>query len=183
MGLKWLVMTIFFVLFRPESFWKNGRETLREVNAMRDYAAPVIALAQFCKLPFVAVPRMAMLLAVVSFIVDVAVLYLLSGAVGALAGQDSPESTQQDILTVLCYALTPVWLAEPFTFTGQWRWLVMAVAIFHALLSSRFGMQAMLEIETSRLDALSWKSGILLATATMISFVLVSGLARFFTSF
>jgi len=105
---------MFSVLFHPETFWKEIREHRRDVNAMKDYAAPVIAMVQLCKIPFIGVPRMAMFAAIVSFIVDVAVLYLLSGAIFSILGRDQPESVQHDVMTMLSYSLTPVWLAEPW---------------------------------------------------------------------
>ncbi len=183
MGLKWLFRTIFSVLFHPEAFWKETGVHRRDVNAMKDYAAPVIAMVQLCKLPFMAVPRAAMYLAVVSFVVDVAVLYLLSGLLVSVLGYDTPESVQDDVLNLLSFSLTPVWLAEPFYFTGPWRWLFISVAISHALLISRFGLRAMLEKEIPQVDAHFGKSAFLIAAATITSFMISNGLIRFFTSF
>jgi hypothetical protein len=183
MGVKWLFTTIFSVLFRPASFWKEARERFREANAMKEYAAPVIAIAQFCKLPFVGVPRMAMLLAIISFTVDAAVLWLLSGAMASLAGSGRSESIRHDVMTVLCCSLTPVWLAEPFGFAGVWRWLAIGVALLYALFIARIGMQRMLGSEIPEIEVFFGKSAMLIATATMISFLLQSGLIRFFTSF
>jgi hypothetical protein len=184
MGLKWIFTTMVSVLFRPDSFWKEYRERMQEANAMRDYAAPVIAIVQLCKLPFIGVPRMAMLLSIISFTVDVAVLYLLSGAIVSIAGSaERPEAIQNDVMMVLCYSLTPVWLAEPFLFTGSWRWLFMAVALVHTLFISRLGILAVLGHENPRIEAFSRKSGFLVAMATVISFTLINGLIRFFISF
>jgi hypothetical protein len=183
MGLKWIFTTMVSVLFRPDSFWKDARERLQEANAMRDYAAPVIAIVQLCKLPFIGIPRMAMLLSIISFTVDVAVLYFLSGAIVSIAGTDRSETIQNDVMTVLCYSLTPVWLAEPFLFTGAWRWLFMVVALIYTLFISRLGILAVPGIENPRIEAISRKSGFLVAMATMISFTLSNGLIRLFTSF
>jgi hypothetical protein len=183
MGLKWLFAALFSVLFRPEVFWRDARERFREVNAMKEYAAPVIALAQFVKLPFIAVPRMAMLLAVIGFTVDVAVLWLLTGAMVSLAGAERPESIQHEVMTALCFSLTPMWLVEPFGFAGAWRWLVMAAAIVYTLFIARLGMQAMLGSGEPGVEVFSRKSAFLLAMAAMISFLLQGGLIRFFTSF
>jgi hypothetical protein len=182
MGLKWIFAAMFAVLFRPESFWQDARERFREVNAMKDYAAPVIALLQFVKLPFIAVPRMAMLLAIIGFTVDVAVLYLLTGAMVSLAGAERPESVQHEIVTALSFSLTPMWLVEPFGFAGVWRWLVMAAALVYTLFISRAGLQAMLGSAEPGVEAFSTKSAFLVAAAAMISFLLQSGLIRFFTS-
>jgi hypothetical protein len=183
MGLKKLFMTMFSVLFHPETFWKEVSENRRQVNAMKDYAAPIIALVQLCKIPFIGVPRMAMFFAIISFIVDVAVLYLLSGMIVNLIGRDQADSVQDDVLTMLSYSLTPVWLAEPFYFMGSWRWLFIVAALLHTLLISKFGLQAMLNKEVPHVDALSGKSALLVATATLTSFMLMNGLVRFFTSF
>lgn len=182
MGVKWLFATMFSVLFKPEAFWKDARKQLGELNAMRDYAAPLITIAQLCKLPFIGVPRMAMLLAIFGFVIDVAVLYLLSGAIGSLAGPDRSESLQIDVMTVLCFSLTPIWLAEIFSFLGVWRWLVMAAALLHAVLMMRGGMYALLDIKTPKIEALWRKSGLIMATVTFISFMLIGGLIRLFTS-
>jgi hypothetical protein len=183
MGVKWLFAAIFSVLFRPDAFWREARERLRELNAMKEYAAPVIVIVQFVKLPFIGAPRMAMLLAVIGFTVDVAVLWLLSGALVSLAGSARSESIRQEIMTLLCFSLTPVWLVEPFGFAGAWRWLVMAAALVHALFIARIGMQTLLVSENLEIDAFFRKSAVLIATATMIAFLLQSGLIRFFTSF
>lgn len=183
MGVKWLLAAMIAVLLRPDAFWREARERLREMNAMKEYAAPVIALVQFVKLPFIAVPRMAMLLAVIGFTVDVAVLWLLSGALVSLAGSGRSGSIRQEVMTVLCFSLTPAWLAEPFGFAGTWRWLVMAAALVHALFIARIGMQTMLASEIPEIEVFAGKSALLIATAAMISFLLQSGLIRFFTSF
>ncbi|MBN1928491.1 MAG: hypothetical protein JW764_02990 [Chlorobiaceae bacterium] len=182
MGVKWLFVTMFSVLFQPERFWTDAREQLGEVNAMRDYAAPLITIAQLCKLPFIGVPRMAMLLAIFGFVIDVAVLFLLSGAIGSLAGPERSESFQQDVMTVLCYSFTPLWLAEPFALLGVWRWLLMAAALLHAVLTARFGMHALFDFDAPKIEALSRKSGVLMATAAVISFMLIGRLTHLFTS-
>ena len=183
MGVKWLFAAIVAVLFRPDTFWRDGRERLREVNAMKDFAAPVIALIQFCKLPFVAVPRMAMLLAIIGFTVDVAVLWLLSGAMAALASSKRTESLQQDVMAVLCYSLTPIWLVEPFGLAGAWRWIVMGAALLYSLFIARTGTITMLGNEIPEIEPFFGKSALLVATAAIISFLLQGGLIRFFTSF
>ncbi|NTW54814.1 MAG: hypothetical protein HGB15_08685 [Chlorobaculum sp.] len=182
MGVKWLFTAMVAVLFRPEAFWKDAHERLREVNAMKEYAAPIIAIAQFCKLPFFAVPRMAMLMAIIGFTVDVAVLWLLSGAMTALAGRRS-ESIQRDAVTVLCYSLTPMWLVEPFGLAGTWRWIVMAAALIYSLFIARLGMLTMIGHEIPEIEPFFGKSALLITTAAIISFLLQGGLLRFFTSF
>ena len=183
MGVKWLLAAMVSVLLRPDLFWREASERLREVNAMKEYAAPVIVLAQFAKLPFIAVPRMAMLLAIIGFTVDVAVLWLLSGALVSLAGSERSETIRHDVMTVLCFSLTPTWLVEPFCFAGAWRWLVMAAALLYSLFIARLGTQAVLGGQIAEIDAFAGKSAVLIATAAMISFLLQSGLIRFFTSF
>ncbi len=183
MGVKWLFAAMVAVLFRPEAFWKDGRERLREVNAMKEYAAPLIAIAQFCKLPFFAVPRMAMLMAIIGFTVDVAVLWLLSGAMAAMAGSRRSESLQEDAVTLLCFSLTPIWLVEPFGLAGAWRWIVMAAALFYTLFIARTGTIAMLGDEIPQIEPFFGKSALLISTAAIISFLLQGGLIRFFTSF
>ncbi|NTW74488.1 MAG: hypothetical protein HGB29_06435 [Chlorobiaceae bacterium] len=183
MGLKWVFMTMFSVLAHPETFWKKLRESHEEVNPMKDYAAPVIATVQLFKLPLVGVPKSAMILAIVSFVVDVAVLYVLSGAISKLAGLDRQAPVQERVLTLLCYSLTPVWLAEPFYFSGSLRWIFAAVALLYALVIMRHGLQAMLDREVPHLEALTGKTTLLTIVATMASFTAISGLIRIFTPF
>jgi hypothetical protein len=183
MGLKWLFVTMFSVLAHPEAFWKEQRERHPELNAMKDYAAPVIAIAQLFKIPLIGVPRSAMIVAMVNFTVDVAVLYLLSGAIVSLVGRQRPQSFQDDVLTMFCYALTPVWLVEPFYFMGSWRWLFFAVALLHSIFISRYGLQSLLGREVPNMASLFGKSAVIVAMATMTAFMLNSGLIRFFTSF
>jgi hypothetical protein len=182
MGVKWLFMTMFSVLFHPEAFWKEQGERREGVNAMKDYAAPVIAIVQLVKLPLVGVPKPAMILAIVSFIVDVAVLYLLSGAIASVAGRDRNTSLQDDVLSMLCYSLTPIWLAEPFYFAGIWRWLFLAAALLHAFLILKPGLQATLDREVPQIDALTGKTAMLTFAATLASFMAMTGLIRIFTS-
>lgn len=183
MGLRWIFSMMVSVLLHPEEFWKRARQELRDVNALRDYAAPVIAMAQFLKLPFVGVPRMAMLLAIISFVIDVAVLFLLSGVILASCSREPSESVQRDIMTVLSFSLTPVWLAEPFYFSGWWRLVVTLAALVYAVVITRFGMSVLPEKTQCRNESFSRSSVFLVAAASLISFMLTSGLARFFTSF
>ncbi|NTV03064.1 MAG: hypothetical protein HGB04_09875 [Chlorobiaceae bacterium] len=182
MGLKWLFTKMFAVLFHPESFWKEGAGRREGVNAMKDYAAPVIAMVQLVKLPLVGVPKPAMIMAIVSFIVDVSVLYLLSGAIASIAGPDRKASLQDDILAMLCYALTPVWLAEPFYFADAWRWLFLVGALVHAFLILKPGLHATLDMETVQVEALTGKSALLTCGASLASFMALTGLIRIFTS-
>ncbi len=182
MGLKWLFSTMFAVLAHPEAFWKEGLARREGVNAMRDYAAPVIAMVQLAKLPLVGVPKPAMILAIVSFILDVAVLYLLAGAIASAAGSDRKTSLQEEILATLCYALTPVWLAELFYFAETWRWLFLVGALLHAFLILKPGLHAMLDLEGPQADTLTGKSALLTSGASLASFMAMTGLIRIFTS-
>jgi hypothetical protein len=182
MGLKWLFSAIFSVLFHPETFWNDARERFREVNAMKDYAAPVIAIVQFAKLPFIHVPRMAMLLAIISFTIDVAVLYVLTGVMVSAAEAERSAPAQHEIMTALSFSLTPIWLAEPFGFAGTWRWLFMAAALAYTVFISRTGLQAMLGSGEPGVEAFSGKAAFLVGAIAMISFLLQNGLIRFFTS-
>jgi hypothetical protein len=183
MGLKWLFMTMFSVLFHPEAFWKDNAERREGVNALKDYAAPVIAMVQLVKLPLAGVPRSAMILAIVSFIVDVSVLYLLAGAIASLAGRDRRESLQDEVLTMLCYSLTPVWLVEPFYFAGIWRWLFLAGGLLYTFLILKPGIHATLDRDVPHIEVLTGKSALLTFVATMASFMAMTGLIRMFTSF
>lgn len=182
MGLKWLFMTMFSVLFHPEAFWTEHAERRDGVNALKDYAAPVIAMVQLVKLPLAGVPRSAMILAIVSFIVDVSVLYMLAGAIATLAGRDRRESLQEEVLTMLCYSLTPVWLVEPFYFVETWRWLFLAGALLHVFLILKPGIHATFEHDVPHIDALTGRSALLTFVATMASFMAMTGLIRMFTS-
>lgn len=183
MGLKWLFMTVLSLLFHPETFWKERTAERDGVNPMKDYAAPVIATVQLIKLPLVGVPRSAMILAIVSFIVDVAVLYVLSGAISRIADRTRSESVQDGVLTLLCYSLTPLWLAEPFYFTGSLRWLFAAGALIHALFIMKSGLPVLLERQIPNVESLAGKTTLLTVVATIASFTAITGLIRIFTSF
>ncbi len=182
MGLKWLFTTMFSVLLHPEAFWNDQGKGRVEVNAMKDYAAPVIAVVQLVKLPLVGVPKSAMIMAIVSFIIDVAVLYVLSGAIASVVGHDRGETVQDDILTMLCYALTPLWLVEPFYFVGSWRWLFLVAALLHTVLILKPGLRFTLGSESPHIEALTVKSSLLTMVATLASFTAITGLLRIFTS-
>jgi hypothetical protein len=183
MGLKWLFMTVVSVLTRPEAFWKERRYADGEVNALRDYAAPVIATIQLIKLPLVGVPRSAMILAIVSFVVDVAVLYLLAGALARLFDRHRTESVQQAVMTLLCYGLTPLWLAEPFYFAGWLRLLFAAGALVLSLFIMKSGLPVLFEREFDRVSPHAGKGALLTVVAAMASFTAITGLIRIFTSF
>ncbi|NTU53011.1 MAG: hypothetical protein HGA97_04760 [Chlorobiaceae bacterium] len=183
MGLKWLFTIFISVLLHPEAFWENARKRFRRVNALRDYAAPVIAMVQLFKLPFIGSPRAAMLITIISFVIDVAILYLLAGAAFSGVSTERTERVQNDIMTVLCFSMTPLWLAEPFYFIKLLKWIVVAAALVYTLLISRLGMQAMFKIESRRRDAFFLKLGFLIIVATAISFMLLDSLTRYITSF
>ncbi len=180
MGLKWLITTMFSVLFHPEAFW-HDREARHEVNAMRDYAAPLIAVVQFFKMPQVGVPRLAMIMAVVSFIIDVAVLYVLAGGIAALAGRHRRAEVQEGVLTMLCYVLTPLWLVEPFSFIAAWRWGFLALALLHAFVGLKAALPETFGAAMTA-ESLTWKADLMLAVAALASFVAMTGLMRIFTS-
>lgn len=183
MGLKWLFSTMLSVLFHPDTFWKERSETREGVNPLKDYAAPVIATVQLIKLPLVGVPRSAMILAIISFIVDVSVLYVLSGAVSRLLDRTRSEAVQDSVLNLLCYSLTPIWLVEPFYFAGWLRWLFAAGALIHALFIMKTGLPALLGREVPHFESLAGKTFLLTVAATMASFTAITGLIRIFTSF
>jgi len=182
MGLKWLFMTMVSVLVHPDMFWKEQAEHGDEVNPMKDYAAPIIATVQLIKLPLVGVPRSAMIMAIVSFIIDVAVLYVLAGAISRLAGLNGADSVQDRVLTLLCYSLTPLWLAEPFYFAGEIRWLVAAGALLHALFIMRPGLLSLIDRETIPVEPIAVKTALFTVAATVASFTAMTGLIRIFTS-
>jgi hypothetical protein len=182
MGLKWLFMTMFSVLFHPEAFWNDQGRRREGVNAMKDYAAPVIAVVQLVKLPLVGVPKSAMIVAIVSFIIDVAVLYVISGAIASVVGHEQGETVQDDLLTMLCYSLTPLWLVEPFYFIETWRWLFLGAAVLHAFLILKPGLRATLGSESPHIETLTLKSSLLTLVASLASFTAITGLLRIFTS-
>lgn len=184
MGLKWLFTTVVAILRHPEAFWADGAESRRGVNAMKDYAAPVIAFVQLCKIPFIAVPRAAMLLGILSFIVDVSALFLMSGALMGFIGRERQASSQDKVMESICFSLTPVWLAEPFFFfAGPWSWLFATGALAHALLIVRFGMRSAFGGSPVDPDLLFRKAAIPFTMVVMAAFLATAGMNRFFSSF
>jgi hypothetical protein len=182
MGVKALVLTVLAVLFRPGTFWKELKRDDQGVNALKDYAVPVIAVVQLCKFPLVGVPRTAMLFSLVTFIVDVSVIYLLAGGIMRLFDRQQKENVQDAVLTILCYALTPVWLFELLYFTGGWSWFFAAAALSYALVIGRMGFAVMLDAAgAGRTEGFAGKAGLLIIMTEIAAFLVIRGLLRFFT--
>jgi hypothetical protein len=180
MGLKILFATVFAVLFTPGSFWRDLKNGDLSQNPLKDYSLPVIAVVQLCKFPVIGVPRTAMMFSLVSFIVDVSVVYLLAGAIVYLIDREQPEAVQQRVLILLSYALTPVWLIEPFYFAGGWSWFFAAAALSYALVIGKSGMSVLLEEEVGRFEWLPARTAVLFIMVNTASYLLIRGLIRFF---
>jgi hypothetical protein len=180
MSLKTLFLTVFSLLFTPGKFWRELKETNPSINALKDYAVPLIAVAQLVKFPLIGVPRTAMMFSLISFIVDISALYLLAGAVVYLLDRDYPEALQQRVMTVLCYSLTPVWLFEPFCFTGRWSWYYAAFALTWALFIGKSGFSLMLHEENAHREGATPKAALLIILVNIASFMVLRGFIRFF---
>ena len=148
MDVKELFSTIFTLLFRNNTLWRNYQEhegiKSDDYNVIREYAVPVIALVQLAKFPLIGVPRSAMLFAIAVFLIDIAALYLLTGAAIYLLEQGQPESFKDRTLTVVCYSMTPVWLFELLYFTGPWSWLFAFFAVMCTLVIGKNGLRTCL---------------------------------------
>lgn len=184
MGVKWLFRRLFSVLVHPVLFWKEVRDGEAGVNAMKEYALPVIAMVQLCKFPVIGVPRTAMILTLVSFAVDVSVLYLVAGVLTRMIGTRSRATVSDRVMTVLSYALTPLWIVEPLFFTGRITGMLFAAAaLVYAVMIIRAGLAAMFDDMGKNIDGLHAKSALVLVMASSASFLVMRGLIRLFTTF
>lgn len=167
MTLKNLFSAFAAVMVTPGVFWaERGNGRYRDMDAIREYALPLIALAQLLKFPIIGVPRPAMFYALFCFIVDVAVLLMLSGI-------GSKRRTEQGLAA---FMLTPFWVAEPFyLFTGS-GWIFALFAVCYVLLLQRYA-----------LNRLEESGGYLLAVITVFAlfsaFVLQHGGAIFVNTY
>ena len=126
--------------------WRNYRnnESIKadDFNVIREYAVPVIALVQLAKFPLIGVPRSAMFFTIAIFLIDIAALYLITGAaVYLLAQGQQPKNFKAGMLTVVCYSMTPVWLFELFYFTGPWSWIFAFFAVIYTLVIGKNGLK------------------------------------------
>ncbi|WP_068867566.1 MULTISPECIES: hypothetical protein [Prosthecochloris] len=167
MALRYLFSAFAAVMFKPGFFWAARRDgPYNGMDAIREYALPLIAMVQLLKFPIIGEPRPAMFYALFCFSVDVAVLLLLSGI-------GSKRRTEQGLAA---FTLTPFWVAEPFfLFTGS-GWIFALCAVCYVLLLQRFA-----------LSRLGESSGYLLAVGTVFvllgAFVLQHGGAIFVNTY
>ena len=175
-------MAIVNILFRNVTLWCSLKESIvgKESDILRQYAAPVIVLVQLIKFVIIGQPRAAMLSGITSFLVDSAGLYLISGAVIALLGKDRSESFKGVVLTVICYAMTPIWLSELFSMTGVWSVLFFLVALSHTVVVSRNGLITMLDLDALQYRSILRNITLLLVVVNSVAFSLLSASIRLF---
>ncbi|ASQ90911.1 hypothetical protein CHL67_08230 [Prosthecochloris sp. GSB1] len=167
-------------MVEPASFWKelSSGGLYGDSDSLRDYAAPLVGVVQIVKFPLIGVPRAAMVYGLINFVLDIAVLYLLTGVFGALAGEE-PESAAPLRASVLpCFALTPFWVAEPLFFVDRWGSFIACGALLHVLVIVNVGMGVL----RAGGEPLAAKRYYPLQAVTAISlslgFVLMSGVMR-----
>jgi hypothetical protein len=184
MGVKELFSAIFTLMFRHNTLWRNLKDkkgiTDDEFSVLREYAVPVITLVQLAKFPLIGVPRPAMFFAIATFLIDIAVLYLMTGGAVYLLAQERSESFKARTLTVFCYSMTPVWLFELFYFTGTWSWFFAFLAISYTLFIGRNGLILLLDLDaTVSARALS-NTALFVVMVNTVAFLLISSLIRLF---
>lgn len=177
-GLKQLFGAIGAVLFRYRRFWRELQQGgwPEGLDVQRGYAVPVIAMVQLLKFPLIGVPRPAMFFAIASFIIDVAAFYVLSGVTSRILFQEKAGEMEGGVVTVLSYAMTPVWLFELFYFTGSWSWIFALLALGHMLLISNSGFSLLFSLSGRPLQIAAIFTGILQTSV----FVLFKSLVRLF---
>jgi len=182
MSIKKLFSTIIALLFSHRQFWEDYRSGKAGVvdNVLKDYAVPVIALVQLVKFPLIGIPRQAMIIAIATFLVDVAALYLITGGIMRFF-DGTPQNRQEQMITaVIGFSLTPVWLAEPFYFLGSWSWVFASAAILFSLFISANGFSLLFD----RINQSAMRnSALLLVTVCVAVFVVERGMLRLFNGF
>ncbi len=173
------------LLFSHRQFWEDYRSGKAGVveNVLKDYAVPVIALVQLVKFPLIGVPRQAMIIAIATFLVDVAALYLITGGIMRFfEGERQKRQNRQEqmITAVIGFSLTPVWLAEPFYFLESWSWVFASAAILFSLFISGNGFSLLFD----RINQSAMRnSALLLVTVCLAVFVVERGMLRLFNGF
>ncbi len=182
MGVKELFVAIATLLFRNSTVWRDLKEGIpgKEFNVLREYAVPVIALVQLAKFPLIGVPQPAMLFAIINFLVDIAVLYVLAGGVGYLLGQERTENSKAMMLNVVCYSMTPVWLCELFYFTGLWSWLFAVTALSYTLVIGKNGLTCILDLEPVASRPVLRNTAFFVVMVNIVAFLLINAAMRLF---
>lgn len=155
MGMNAFLRAMAALLLQTRTFWQEfsagrlpaGREVLGA------YAVPVIAVVQVLKFPLVGEPRPAMFLAIATFVIDVAALQLAIGGASRLLERQAGEP-DADVPAIVAYAMTPVWLSEPFAFTGPLWAGVAVLAIAWSLLVATRGFEHAISLPVGRRGAL-----------------------------
>ena len=153
---------------------------MEEVDELREYAVPVIALVQLLKFPLIGVPRSAMIFSIANFLVDIAVLYLVTGGAAALLGRTGSRNTQAKMVTIFCYSMTPVWLVELLYFTGSWSWVFAALALVYTLVISRNGLSVLFALDEALCGAAMRNVAFFLVMVNTVAFLVIKALMRLF---
>jgi hypothetical protein len=182
MGLKELFSAIFTLLFQYRKFWRDLKEAASddELNVLRDYAVPVIALVQLAKFPLIGLPRQAMIFAIANFLIDVAALYLLMGGAAYLLARERSERITAGMVTVFCYSMTPVWISELFYFTGIWSWLFAFLALGYTLVIAKNGLAVMLDADSGVTGSTLRNTALFVVTVNTSVFLLIRAVMRLF---
>lgn len=172
------------ILFSFRQFWEEFFSQSSDVpqgNVLKDYSVPVIAMMQLVKFPLIGVPRLAMIVAIATFLVDVAALYLVAGGLSGFIDNGRNRSQPPEEATALAgFSLTPVWLVEPFFFIEGWNWLFAALSICYAFLICRSGL-VVLAGRTMRPGRSAMRnSALLLVTVSTAVFFVERALLRLF---
>ena len=182
MSVTELFSAIFKLLFQNSSLWhdlEKGNEG-DEYSVLREYAIPVIAMVQLVKFPLIGVPRAAMIVAIVNFLIDIAALYLMTGGAAYLLVQERTESIKVRTLTVFCYSMTPVWLFELFYFTGFPSWLFAVIALGYTLFIGRNGLKLLFDHEKPLSASALRNTALFVVVVNMLAFLLISSIMRLF---
>ena len=182
MSVSELFSAIFRLLFQNSSLWhdlEKGSEG-DEFSVLREYAIPVIAIVQLVKFPLIGVPRAAMIVAIVNFLVDIAALYLMTGGAAYLLAQERTESIKARTLTVFCYSMTPVWLFELFYFTGFPSWIFAVLALSYTLFIGRNGFKLLFDLDKPFSASALRNTALFVVVVNMVAFLLISSIMRLF---
>lgn len=177
-GMKEIFGALVAVMFRYRRFWSEvqaGRWP-EGLELQRSYAVPVIAMVQLLKFPLIGVPRTAMLFTIISFTIDMAAFYILSSMASKFLFGDRAGDMEGRVVTVVSYAMTPVWLFELFYFTGSWSWIFALLALGHMLLIATAGFSSLFSLSGRPVKFTAISAGLLQASV----WVLMSSLVRLF---
>lgn len=188
MSVKKLFATIAGLLFSFRTFWEHYFEDTSDLsgeNVLNDYSLPVIAMAQLLKFPAVGQPRRAMMIAIVSFLINIVILFLIAGGLTCFVDTERCGCPEERVAALAGFALTPVWFMGPLYCIDGWSWLAAIVSIAYASLIFRSGVVLLVDryLEPLRAGRVLRNVTLFFVAICVVQFLVERGVFHVFDSF